>query len=181
MSKPEYTPYLDALTESMKLCMDDPSTIFIGQQIIYYGNPMSKTIEGLPKERMIETPVMEETQMGMSIGLSLCGHKVVSFYPRWDFLICAANQLVNHADKLEIMSDGEWKPNIIVRVGKGSDKPLDPGHQHKADYTEPFKKIMTNATIVKLDSVEKIKPAYINAIKNGGLHILVEYPELYYD
>ena len=26
-----------------------------------YGmNPMSKTIEGLPKERMIETPVMEE-------------------------------------------------------------------------------------------------------------------------
>ena len=42
------------------------------------------------------------------------------------------NQLVNHADKLEIMSDGEWKPNIIVRVGKGSDKPLDPGHQHKA-------------------------------------------------
>ena len=181
MSKPEYTPYLDALTESMKLCMDDPSTIFIGQQIVYYGNPMSKTIEGLPKERMIETPVMEETQMGMSIGLSMAGHKVVTFYPRWDFLICAANQLINHADKLEIMSDGEWKPNIIVRVGKGSDKPLDPGHQHKADYTEPFKKIMTNATIVKLDSVEKIKPAYTNAIKNGGLHILVEYPELYYD
>ena len=88
MSKPEYTPYLDELSESMKLCMDDPSTIFIGQQIVYYGNPMSKTIEELPKERMIETPVMEETQMGMSIGLSMCGHKVVSFYPRWDFLIC---------------------------------------------------------------------------------------------
>ena len=79
------------------------------------------------------------------------------------------------------MSDGEWKPNIIVRVGKGSDKPLDPGHQHKADYTEPFRQIMTNATIVKLDSVDKIKPVYTNAIKKGGLHILVEYPELYYD
>ena len=181
MSEPKFTPYLDALTESMQLCMDDPSTIFIGQQIVYYGNPMSKTIEGLPKERMIETPVMEETQMGMSIGLSMVGHKVVTFYPRWDFLICAVNQLVNHADKLQIMSDGEWKPNIIVRVGKGSDKPLDPGHQHKADYTEPFRQIMTNATIVKLDSVDKIKPAYTNAIKKGGLHILVEYPELYYD
>ena len=76
------------------------------------------------------------------------------------FLICAVNQLVNHADKLEIMSDGEWKPNIIVRVGKGSDKPLDLVTNIKPDYTEPFKKIMTNATIVKLDSVEKIKPAY---------------------
>ena len=181
MSKPEYTPYLDELTKSMKLCMDDPSTIFIGQQIVYYGNPMSKTIEGLPKDRMIETPVMEETQMGMSIGLSMAGHKVVTFYPRWDFLICACNQLINHADKLEIMSDGEWKPNIIVRVGKGSDKPLDPGHQHKADYTEPFKKMLTNAVVTKLDSYEKIYPAYEKAIKEGGLHILVEYPELYYD
>ena len=181
MSKPEYTPYLDALTESMKLCMDDPSTIFIGQQIVYYGNPMSKTIEGLPKERMIETPVMEETQMGMSIGLSLCGHKVVSFYPRWDFLICAANQLVNHADKLEIMSDGEWKPNIIVRVGKGSDKPLDPGHQHKADYTNAFKEIVTNSTIVELKDPNDILPAYKKALSEGGIHILVEYPELYYE
>ena len=84
MSKPKFTPYVDALTEAMKLCMDNPSTIFIGQQIVYYGNPMSKTIEGLPKERMIETPVMEETQMGMSMGLA--GHQWL-LYPRWDFLI----------------------------------------------------------------------------------------------
>ena len=54
----------------MKLTMEDDKTIFIGQQIVYYGNPMSKTIEGLPKERMIETPVMEETQMGMTMGLN---------------------------------------------------------------------------------------------------------------
>ena len=69
MAQPEFTPYLDALTEAMKLTMEDDKTIFIGQQIVYYGNPMSKTIEGLPKERMIETPVMEETQMGMTMGL----------------------------------------------------------------------------------------------------------------
>jgi len=36
MSQPEFTPYVDALTEAMKLVMDDPSTIFIGQQIVYY-------------------------------------------------------------------------------------------------------------------------------------------------
>ena len=181
MSSPEYTPYLDALTEAMKLTMEDDKTIFIGQQIVYYGNPMSKTIEGLPKERMIETPVMEETQMGMSIGLAMTGHQVVTFYPRWDFLILACNQLVNHLDKLEAMSDGEWKPNVIVRVGKGSDTPLDPGHQHKADYTEAFEKIVTNCTITKLDTVDKIVPAYERALSEGGIHIIVEYPELYYE
>lgn len=181
MTQPEFTPYVDALTEAMKLLMEDPSTIFIGQQIVYYGNPMSKTIEGLPKERMIETPVMEETQMGMTLGLAMTGHIVVSFYPRWDFLICAANQLINHLDKLEAMSDGEWKQNVIVRVGKGSDKPLDPGHQHKADYTEAFEKMLKYSTVTKLDSADKILPAYKKALDMGGVHILVEYPELYYE
>jgi len=138
MAEPKFTPYLDALTEAMKLSMENDNTIFIGQQIVYYGNPMSKTIEGLPKERMIETPVMEEVQMGMTLGLAMYGHSVISFYPRWDFVICAANQLVNHLDKINVMSDGAWNPNIIIRVGKGSDTPLDPGHQHKADYTEEF-------------------------------------------
>ena len=79
MSTPKFTPYLDSLSKAMKLCMDDSNMIFIGQQIVFYGNPMSKTIEGLPKERMIETPVMEETQMGMTLGLGMNGHSVVSF------------------------------------------------------------------------------------------------------
>lgn len=180
MSSPQVTPYLDALTEAMKLCMEDPSTIFIGQQIVYYGNPMSKTIEGLPKERMIETPVMEETQMGMGIGLAMAGHRVVSFYPRWDFLICAANQLINHLDKLEVMSDGEFIPNVIIRVGKGADKPLDPGHQHKADYSDEFASMLKHIPVIKLDSADKILPAYKKALSSNGPTILVEYPELYY-
>lgn len=180
MSAPQFTPYLDALTEAMKLTMEDSSTIFIGQQIVYYGNPMSKTIEGLPKERMIETPVMEETQMGMTIGLAMAGHRVVSFYPRWDFLICATNQLVNHLDKLEVMSDGEFYPNVIIRVGKGSDKPLDPGHQHKGNYINEFKSLCKNIEFHDLKTAYDIELAYKYAITEGGIHCLVEYPELYY-
>ena len=45
--------------------------------------------------------------------------------------------------------------------------------------------IITNGNVIPLekfaDSYEKIYPAYEKAIKEGGLHILVEYPELYYD
>jgi pyruvate/2-oxoglutarate/acetoin dehydrogenase E1 component len=180
MSNPEYTPYLDALTDAMKLCMEDPTTLFIGQQIIYYGNPMSKTIEGLPKERMIETPVMEESQMGMSMGLAMNGHTVVTFYPRWDFVILAANQLINHLDKLELMSDGKWKPKVLIRVGKGSSKPLDPGYQHKADYSEPFKQMLKTIPIVELKTPDSIVPAYKEALQRETPTILVEYPELYY-
>ena len=34
MSEPKFTPYLDFLTEAMKLTMEDDKTIFIGQQIV---------------------------------------------------------------------------------------------------------------------------------------------------
>jgi hypothetical protein len=40
--------------------------------------------------------------------------------------------------------------------------------------------MVTNCTIEKLDTAEKILPAYKKALSEGGIHILVEYPELYY-
>jgi len=160
--------YKDELTNAMKLLMDKPETIFIGQQIVYYGNPMSKTIEGLPKERMIETPVMEETQMGMTLGMAMTGKLVVSFYPRWDFLISAMNQLVNHLDKYTLMTSKTV--HVIVRVGKGSDTPLDPGHQHKANYIKPFGDMLKTITLLECNNT---------AINVPGVYIINEYPELY--
>ena len=180
MSTTEFTPYIDALTDSMSMLMDDPDTIFVGQQIVYYGNPMSKTIDGLPKDRMIETPVMEETQMGMSLGLAMAGYRVVSFYPRWDFLICAMNQLVNHVDKIRLMSGDEWKPRLIIRVGKGSDVPLDPGHQHKGNYIEHVKRMLVDTPVIHLNSYNKIREGYEMAMNHDGPIIMAEYPELYY-
>ena len=132
MNTPEYTPYKDALTKAMTDLANLDDTIFIGQQIVYAGNPMSTTLGNVPKEKMIEVPVMEETQMGMSLGLAITGKRVITFYPRWDFIVSAANQLINHVDKFELMTGK--KLNIIIRLGKGSDKPLDPGHQHKGNY-----------------------------------------------
>ena len=102
MAQPEYTPYKDALTNSMKFLGEQSNTTFIGQQVLWAGNPMSTTLGEVPKEKMIEVPVMEESQMGMSLGLSMANEFVITFYPRWDFIICAANQLINHVDKLQL-------------------------------------------------------------------------------
>jgi pyruvate/2-oxoglutarate/acetoin dehydrogenase E1 component len=172
------SPYKDSLTDIMTTLAQDENTIFIGQQIVYAGNPMSTTLGNVPKEKMIEVPVMEETQMGMTLGLAITGKTVVSFYPRWDFIVSATNQLVNHVDKYELMTGK--KVNILIRLGKGSDVPLDPGHQHKNDYLTEFSSMCKNITFHNLSDVTKIKPAYQSAIENGGIHILVEYPQLYF-
>jgi pyruvate/2-oxoglutarate/acetoin dehydrogenase E1 component len=176
MNNPEYSPYKDALTNAMTELAKLEDTIFIGQQIVYAGNPMSTTLTEVPKEKMIEVPVMEETQLGMRMAIT--GKTVVTFYPRWDFIVSATNQLVNHLDKFQLMT--EKKVNIIIRLGKGSDKPLDPGHQHKGNYFEEFKSICKNIEFHDLKTPNDIELAYKYATKEGGIHVLVEYPELYY-
>ena len=173
----EITEYKKAISSAMTELGKVDDVVFIGQQIVYPGNPMSTTLTNVPKEKMIEVPVMEETQMGMSLGMAMTGKKVVSFYPRWDFIISATNQLVNHLDKYQLMTGKNV--DILIRVGKGSDEPLDPGHQHKANYFEEFKSICKNITFFDLKTAEEVETAYNYFTTNGGIVILVEYPQLY--
>ena len=98
--------YKEALTNAMTELGKKDNAIFIGQQLLWHGNPMSTTVGDVPKEKIIEVPVMEESQMGMSLGMAMVGKFVITFYPRWDFLSCATNQLVNHGDKIVGMSKG---------------------------------------------------------------------------
>jgi pyruvate/2-oxoglutarate/acetoin dehydrogenase E1 component len=124
---------------------------------------------------MIEV-LMEETQMGMSSGLAMTGKTVITFYA-WDFLISATNQLVNHVDKYTLMTDK--KVNIIIRLGKGSDTHLI-GFQHKGNYLSEFKSLCPNIKFYDLTSYHLILDSYVNAYEQGGVHVLVEYPELYF-
>ncbi len=161
--------YKQALTDAMKELSEDPHVVFLGQGCLEKGTFMSMTLEDLPNR--IEMPVAEEMQLGMSIGLALNGFIPVSIYPWFNFLLCAMSQLVNHLDKMQ--------PHVIVRVGVGSTKPLDPGSQHKGDMTEGFRLLMPNTPIVKLDSAEKIIPEYRKALEREGPTVLVEIADLY--
>ncbi len=170
--------YKDALTNAMNFLNEKENTVFIGQQIVFPGNPMSTTLKNVDKNKMIELPVMEETQMGMSLGLAMTGNTVISFYPRWDFLISATNQLINHIDKYKLMT--KKNVNILIRLGKGSDTPLDPGYQHKGNYFSEFQSLCKNITFHNLTEHSTIFDIYKKSYDQGGVHVLVEYPELYY-
>ena len=88
--------YFDELISTMNWLSENENTIFIGQAVEYPGTAMFNTLKDINPQKRIELPVFEDTQMGMSLGLALKGYKVISIYPRWNFLLCATNQLVNH-------------------------------------------------------------------------------------
>ena len=171
--------YFDELTKAMTWLGEKPDTIFIGQSVAYPGNAMFKTLVGVPMEKRIELPVAEEMQMGMSIGMALTGKTVISIYPRFDFLLLAMNQLVNHLNELEEFTHGQFHAKVIIRVGIGSRSPLYPGVQHCGDYTMAFRKMLKNVLITHLDAPCYIMPCYQHAYKYPDSAILVEDMDSY--
>ena len=171
--------YRDEVVKAMDLLAREEKTIFLGQSIAYPGHVMYGTLENVPMSKRIELPVFEEVQMGMSIGLSLEGYIPISIFPRIDFLIIATNQLVNHLDKIEEMSHGQFKPKVIVRTMVGSIKPLYPGPQHCQDHTEALRCLLTNVDVVKLTESKDVVPAYRRALKSEKSSVLIEMADLY--
>ena len=173
--------YFTELKKSMEYISKKKNTIFIGQAVEVAGTAMSNTLLNVKKNKKIELPVAEEMQMGITTGLMMAGYIPISIFPRWNFLLLAMNQLVNHLDKFNIMNDGKYKSKAIIRTGIGSKKPLHPQFQHVGDFTNEIKKMCPNINVVRLDSSKKIFSEYKKAIgaKNNKSTILVEYGDYY--
>ena len=108
--------YFDELKSSMEWLGSKSDTFFLGQSIEVPGTAMFNTVRDIDIAKRLEVPVFEDTQLGMSIGMALTGKRVISIFPRWNFLICATNQLVSHLDKFPIISDGKVTPSLILRI-----------------------------------------------------------------
>lgn len=162
----------------MAMLAEEENTLFIGQNVYYDGQSASHTFDGVPMERRIEMPVIEDFQLGFCIGLSLQGYLPLCFYPRMDFLILAMNQLVNHLDKIPMM--GGFRPKVIIRVGVGSTKPLDVGPQHCQDHTEALRRMLKTVAVIDIMEEGDIMPAYRFALNHDASTIVVERMDRYH-
>lgn len=173
--------YKIELIKSMKFLAKNKKVIFLGQSVKFSGNAIFNTLKEIDDKKKIELPVFEDVQMGISTGLALEGYIPVTCYPRFDFLILAMNQLVNHLDKIRNMSSNEFKPRVIIRTSIGGKKPLDGGVQHTQNYTKIFKDILTEVEVVSLTDPNKIFPEYRKALfrKDKKSTLLIENGDFY--
>lgn len=149
--------------------------LFIGQSVAYPGVAMYHDLDGVPMEQRIEFPVAEELQVGFGAGLALMGYFPILIFPRIDFLMRAADQLVNHLDKLRLMSCDQFRPGLIIRTRVGTKKPLDAGPQHTQHHTRAFTLMMQNTPIMEITDPKKVKMDYEGAlmIASNGTPVMV--------
>jgi pyruvate/2-oxoglutarate/acetoin dehydrogenase E1 component len=173
--------YAEELKRAMTWLGEKPDTFFLGQAVTYDGTAMTTTLTGVSKDKMLEMPVNEDMQLGISLGMSLNGRVPISIFPRWNFLLLASNQLVNHIDKLNDMSNGLYKSKIIIRTSIGSQFPLNPSYQHIDDFTDGFRLLCKNVEILRLHDPREIFVSYKYAYErtDNRSTILVEYGDYY--
>ena len=173
--------YLQEVQKGMDLLAESPYTIFMGQAVGCKGHAISRQVENYLMEKRLELPVAEEMQTGMALGMALEGYIPVSVYPRCNFAILACSQIVNHIDKWPLMVPNSTRPKVIMKMVVGSVHPLDPGHQHKANYADAFKSMCETIEVFDLTQKEDIMPAYDKALNrnDGRSTILVEYGDKY--
>lgn len=111
--------------------------------------------------------------MGMSIGLALQGFIPITCFPRFDFLILALNQLANHADKIDHLTNNQFKSKIIIRTLVGAKHPLDGGPQHTQDHTEALKKLLIYTRVIKMTKNSNVLKDYLLPFKDTKYKIFL--------
>lgn len=166
--------YKHAITDSMTELGRD-GYIFVG-----YNTKIGlagETLCGVDESQIIETPVAESLMAGIGLGLALAGKKTVVYFERFDFITNALDIIINHIDKIHIMS--AFETSIILRVVVGnSHKPLYTGPTHTQNFSDGLRKIL-NMPVCELLTPESVIDKYAYASTCRHPIMLVEFKDLY--
>lgn len=124
------TPATQQVTyrEAIRLAMlhemeSDPTVLLLGEDVGEPGGPF-KTDEGLFAQfgpnRVIDTPIAENGFLGVGIGLAITGFRPVVEIMFADFLLTAADALVNEAAKFRFLAGGRFEVPLTVRAIGGA-------------------------------------------------------------
>jgi len=167
--------YREAMNLAMKE-LGEEGAIFIGYNVAK-GDAMG-TLKEVSAEQKLETPVAENLMSGLAIGMSFEEFLPVLYFERHDFMMVAMDAIVNHIDKIERISHGEFKVPVIIRAVTADGGPFYSGITHSQDFTEVFKAAVT-FPIYDPKSGKEILEAFRNARDSKRPAMIVERKSRY--
>ena len=116
----------------------DPKVLVFGEDVAdEEGGGVLGVTKGLSAkagtERVRSTPISEQAIIGAAIGAAMGGYRPVAEIMLMNFTAVAMDMIANHAAKLRLMSGGQTRVPITIRMMTGAG--LATGGQH-ADYWE---------------------------------------------
>jgi pyruvate dehydrogenase E1 component beta subunit len=126
--------YREALNQALREEMQRDDRVFIMGEDIGVFNGAFKVTQGLLEEfgekRVRDTPISENTLVGMGVGAAMTGLRPVVELMTINFSLLAMDQLVNHMATVHYMFGGQVTVPMVVRMPQGAGHQLGPTHSH---------------------------------------------------
>ena len=126
--------YREALNAALREELQRDETVFLMGEDIGVFNGAFKVTNGLLEEfgekRVRDTPISENTIVGMGVGAAMAGLRPVVELMTINFSLLAMDQIVNHAAAIHYMFGGAVRVPMVVRMPQGAGHQLGPTHSH---------------------------------------------------
>jgi pyruvate/2-oxoglutarate/acetoin dehydrogenase E1 component len=126
--------YRDALNAALREELRRDERVFLmGEDIGVFGGAFKVTdglLEEFGEKRVRDTPISENTIVGMGVGAAMAGLRPVVELMTINFALLAFDQIVNHAAHIHYMFGGQVRVPLVVRMPQGAGHQLGPTHSH---------------------------------------------------
>ena len=172
--------YKTAIAEAMKEAMDtNPLAMIIGQGVTDFKG-IFDSVKGFAKiypERVIETPLAEDSVAGICLGASLNGAYPINTHIRADFGLLIFNQLINLAAKYKYMFGGIFEVPCMFRMVIG--RSWGQGAQHSQSLQSLMAHIPGLVVIMPADPKSIIESYRYAVQSHKGPVVMLEHRLLY--
>lgn len=168
--------YAQAICEALDEEMErDENVVMLGEDIGFIGGNFKTSVGLLEKYgdlRVKDTPISEAGFVGMGVGMALTGLRPVIELMFSDFLLVAADQVINQAAKIRYMSGGQATVPMVIRT------PIGAGRSSAAQHSQSMQAMMAQfpGLIVALPSTaQEAKGLLKTAIRDNNPVIFFEH------
>ena len=129
--------YRDALNLALKEEMRrDPSMVIWGEDVALYEGSFKVTrglLAEFGEERVKDTPISENTIIGVAIGAAMGGLRPVVELMTVNFALLAMDQIIDHMTKIRYMFGGQVNLPMVIRAPGGGGSQLAAQHSQSLE------------------------------------------------
>jgi pyruvate dehydrogenase E1 component beta subunit len=129
--------YRDALNLALKEEMRrDPSVVLWGEDVALYEGSFKVTrglLTEFGEERVKDTPISENTIVGVAIGAAMGGLRPIAELMTVNFALLAMDQIINHMTKIRYMFGGQTHLPMVIRAPGGGGSQLAAQHSQSLE------------------------------------------------
>jgi pyruvate dehydrogenase E1 component beta subunit len=172
--------YREALNQALREEMERDDAVFImGEDVGVFQGAFKVTpglLEKFGEKRVRDTPISENTIVGMGVGAAMTGLRPIVEIMTVNFAYLALDQIINSAAHIHYMFGGQAKVPLVVRFPQGGGHQLGPTHSH----TEEAMFLHVPGLLVAVPSTPADARGLLKAaIRDDNPVIFIEHESLY--